>query len=136
MAKKELRHLNRRELLQMLLRQAEENDKLNSDLAEANKRLKNREIVMQETGSLAEASLQLSGIFDAADQAAKAYLDGLQRIVNQQETEYILRINEAQECAYAIIAEANAYSKRKHAEADAYYEEMKKKVEALRRNEY
>ena len=119
----------------MLLRQAEENDRLNRELAEAKERLNYREIVMKETGTLSEASLQLSGIFGAADQAVKTYVESVQKMAARQETEYIQIINEAHECAYTIISEANSYSKRKHEEADAYYEEMMKKVEALKQDE-
>ena len=135
MEKKVLKHLNRRELLQMLLMQAEENDRLNSELVEANERLKHREIVMKETGSLSEASLQLSGIFYAADEAVKYYTETIREMATRQENEYNQRMKEAQECAYTIIAEANAYSKRKHEEADAYYEEMKKKVEMMKKDD-
>ena len=77
MTDKELRHLNRSELLQMLITQGEENRRLKQELEEANKKLNERQLVMENAGSIAEASLQLSGIFEAAEQAAKQYLESV-----------------------------------------------------------
>ena len=124
MAKKDLKNLNRRELLQLLLAQAEENERLRSELEQVKMELKNREVVMKEAGTMAEASLQLSGIFDAADAAVKQYVENIHRMVAEQDEVISKRMHEAQEAAYAIIAEANAYSKKKHEEADAYFKEM------------
>ena len=77
MTDKELRHLNRGELLQMLIIQGEENRRLKEQLEEANRKLEQRQLVMENAGSIAEASLQLSGIFEAAQQAAQQYLDSV-----------------------------------------------------------
>ena len=69
-----LQKLKRDELLQILLEVEQENEQL----VEENRRLKaqlaRREIVLSEAGSIAEAALQLSGVFEAAQEAADRYV--------------------------------------------------------------
>lgn len=80
MTKKELKHLSRRELLQMLLLQAEENERLKEELAQARELLEERKIILAEAGSIAEAALRLHDIFDAAQAAADTYLENIRAI--------------------------------------------------------
>lgn len=81
---KELRRLRRKDLLELLLEQSKENEDQRLLLAVQKKKilhleqkLQNRKIDIAEAGSLAEASLRLNGIFDAAQAAAQQYLDNL-----------------------------------------------------------
>ena len=60
MTDKELRRLSRRELLEMLIMQMEENEKLSQELETAQEMLRNREIVIERAGSIAEAALALN----------------------------------------------------------------------------
>ena len=57
MTEKELKHLSRAELLEMLLAQAEENRKLKKQLQAAQDALSDRRIAISQAGSLAEAAL-------------------------------------------------------------------------------
>lgn len=77
MTEKELRRMSRSELLEMLIAQMEENKSLKAQLKEANAALENRQIEIEKSGSLAEAALRLSGVFEAADRAALMYLENL-----------------------------------------------------------
>ena len=72
MTTKQLRRLSRGKLLQLLIGQMEENQRLRRELD-------NRQLIVENAGSLAEAALKLSGIFEAADTAARVYLDSLGR---------------------------------------------------------
>lgn len=81
---KELRKLNRLELLEMLLEQSEELDKVKleleqtkKELEEVNEKLKNQEIKIDEAGNIAEAALAISGIFEAAQKAIDIYKNAL-----------------------------------------------------------
>lgn len=74
----DLRKLSRADLLEMLIEQSEEVEKLRSLLADAEEKLSRREIMINEAGSIAEASLQLNGVFEAAQSASKQYLDSIQ----------------------------------------------------------
>ena len=83
MTDKELRRLSRAELLEMLLAQVEENEKLKARLDEAERALEDRRIAIARAGSLAEASLQLNKVFAAADQAARQYVENVQRLARE-----------------------------------------------------
>lgn len=75
MTDKELRKLNRAELLELLVDQAGEMDQLREQLEEARRALEERTALMKKAGSMAEAALGLNGVFEAADRAARDYLD-------------------------------------------------------------
>lgn len=74
MTDKELQHLRRSELLEILLAQQKQIDSLKKELAEAKEQLAERKIVLEKSGSIAEAALKLNGIFEAAQQAVDQYL--------------------------------------------------------------
>jgi len=80
MTGKELKKLSRAELLELLLEQVEENEKLRQKNEELEKRLEDRVIKITEAGSIAEAALKLNGVFEAAEAAAKQYLDSLKEL--------------------------------------------------------
>ena len=71
---RDLKRLTRAELLELLLEQSKEIDRLRDELDAANRQLDERQIVIDRAGSIAEAALQLSGIFEAAQKAADDYL--------------------------------------------------------------
>lgn len=79
MTDKELRKLSRAELLEMLIEQIEENESLRSQLNEANEKLNDRKIIIESSGSIAEAALRLNGVFEAAEKAAEQYLENVRR---------------------------------------------------------
>ena len=85
MTDKELRRLSRSELLEMLIAQTEENDRLKIRLEQAEAQLRDRRIAIDKAGSLAEAALALNGVFQAAEAAAQQYLENIQRISGQQD---------------------------------------------------
>ena len=74
MTDKELKKLNRTKLLQMLLEVERENETLRARNAELEEKMSRRELQIASAGSIAEASLKLSGIFEAAQKAADQYL--------------------------------------------------------------
>lgn len=121
MADKELRGLKRRDLLQMLIAQCEETERLQQEADKANAQLRelgesyerlkaklnvkderlnqkdariaelqdtieemkaSKEIQLAEAGSIAEAALRLSGIFEAAQEAADLYLMNVKKYVD------------------------------------------------------
>ena len=66
---------NRYQLLDMLIIQTERADHLQKQLAAAQEKLDSREVEMTVMGSIAEASLHLGGVFEAAQNAADIYLN-------------------------------------------------------------
>lgn len=85
MADKELRRLSRAELLEILLAQAEENRELKKRIGEMQAQLDDRKIMLEEAGSIAEAALRLSGVFETAETAAAQYLENIRRLSCERE---------------------------------------------------
>ena len=83
MTDKELRRLSRRELLEMLIEQMNENEELKQKLDRAESELKDRNIMIENAGSLAEATLKLIDVFEAADRAAQQYLENVRRMAEE-----------------------------------------------------
>ena len=83
MTEKELRRLSRRELLEMLITRTIENERLTEELQQARKELSDRKLIQDRVGSMAEAALQLNGVFEAADRAAREYLETIRRMAEE-----------------------------------------------------
>ena len=79
MTEKELLKLKKSELLEIMLAQSKEIDSLREQLAEAEEKLASRRIAIKESGSIAEASLKLTQIFEEAQKAADLYLENVKK---------------------------------------------------------
>ena len=77
MTDKELHRLSRKELLEMLLAQTQENEKLKEELRRAQRQLSDRRLLQENVGSMAEAAMRLNAVFEAADRAAQQYLENV-----------------------------------------------------------
>ncbi len=86
MTDRELRKMSRGELLELLIVMMEENQELKNRLESAEKELADRRIQIESVGTLAEAALSLNGVFQAADEAARQYLDNIRMMAEQKET--------------------------------------------------
>ncbi len=84
MTDKELRKMSRAELLELLIEQMEENERLRLKLDKALTLLKDRQIRLQRAGSIAKAALELNKVFEAADAAAKQYVESVCRLVDEK----------------------------------------------------
>ena len=84
MTEKELLKLNKSEMLEIMLAQSREIDSLREQLAEAKAELEDRRITIEKDGTLAEAYLQLTRIFEEAQKAADLYLDNVKRTAGEQ----------------------------------------------------
>ena len=131
MTDRELRHMSRSELLQMLIMQIKENRVLSERLAAAEAELNSRQIAINNAGSLAEAALSLNHVFDAAESAAQQYIENIKRISDQQDLICQNIQKKTEEKAAQIIYEAQEYNKRAHAEADSYWRRIVAKAEIL-----
>lgn len=79
MTDKEVRRLSRAQLLEILVAQGKEIEELKAELAATRKKLEDRTIEIEKSGSLAEAALRLNGVFEAAQRAADQYLENIRR---------------------------------------------------------
>jgi hypothetical protein len=107
MTEKELLKLKRSEMLEIMLAQSKEIDSLREQLAEAEEKLASRRIAIKESGSIAEASLKLTQIFEEAQKAADLYVDNVKRQARMEEKK---ARQKAEEGAGSAAAEAGAVS--------------------------
>ena len=84
MTERELRKLSRTDLLELLLEQRRENEQLRCILDQTQAQLADRTIKIDKAGSIADASLQLSGIFNAAQDSCKYYMDNIKLLSERQ----------------------------------------------------
>ena len=73
----DLSKLKKRDLLEIMLRQGEEIDKLRAQVAELESKLEDRQFSINRAGSIAEASLAVTDIFKEAEKAAMIYLENI-----------------------------------------------------------
>lgn len=99
MTDRELRKLSRAELLEMLIVQTEEVDRLREELAAMQARLRDRNMMLEKAGNIAEAALRVNNVFTAAQFAAEQYLDNIQKMEHESR-EACLRMKKQtrQEC--------------------------------------
>ena len=106
MTDKDLRKLNRVELLQMLLEQGRQNDALRAQLDQANAQLASRQVALDEAGSIAEAAMQLNQVFASAQRAADQYLENIRTLSGRQEAVCAKREAESRSKCEQMLAEA------------------------------
>ena len=66
------------------MEESRENERLRAQLQEMNEKLADRAIRIERAGSIAEAALQLNGVFQAAVEAAAHYLEIGRRLAEEQ----------------------------------------------------
>lgn len=105
---KELRKMKRVDLLDIMVIQSKENDYLKIQLDEALAELEERKIQIKEAGSIAEAALQLNGVFEAAEKAGSQYLENIARLSEEKETINARIIEESERKVAELMAETQA----------------------------
>ena len=80
---KQLKKLKREELLEIMLAQSEEIDRLTARVAELEAEVSDRRIKFRKVGSLAEASLAATKYFEEAEKAAALYLENIKRVADR-----------------------------------------------------
>ena len=79
MAQVNLKRLKRSELVDIIYQLKKKEQQLEEENAELKRLLEEREVKIENIGSLAEASLALSGIFTAAETAVEIYVQEIRR---------------------------------------------------------
>ena len=95
MTERELRKLSRSDLLEMLVDLSEELNLVKQQLEATEEKLNNRQILISKAGSIAEASLMLNGVFEAAEVAGKQYVESVRHLSDHQDE---IRRKIEQEC--------------------------------------
>ena len=113
MTDKQLRSLSKTQLFSLLHKQEVEIERLNAE----NAKMSERTLSLEQAGSLAEASILVSGIIERAQSAADIYLDSIQKV----ETDRLESISRLEEEARA---RAIRDSELKNAETKARLERL------------
>lgn len=106
MTERELRRLSRADLLELLLAQRRENEQLRCLLDQTQAQLADRTIQINSAGSIAEASLQLGGVFAAAQDSCQYYLDNIKLLSERQSAVCQQMELETKEKCDRMVAEA------------------------------
>ncbi len=104
---KELKKLNRRELLDVIYQLKKNEEQMQEQLAALEAALQDRRIHLSVAGSLAEAATDITGIFSAAQSTADLYLREIASMKEDAQRECEKMIEEAKEKAELIIADGN-----------------------------
>lgn len=122
MTDKDLQKLKRIELLEILIEQGKTIERLEKELADANKKLEDRNLHLTEAGSIADAAVQISGIFEAAQSAAHIYLENVQKMEQETKSRCDEMERETLERCQKMIVEAEK-------SADAKWSEISERLE-------
>lgn len=125
MTDKELRRLHRDDLLQILINQQTQLDDYAALVEDYERRLNDRRIAIEESGSVAEAALKLNGVFEAAQRAADQYLEETKGRVQSLRDSTDDAIERARRQAEDILKQARAESERIIAGAKREAEDIK-----------
>lgn len=142
MTDKELKHLNRGELIDIIYELQKRYADSENEIKQLQADLEKKELSIAEAGSIAEAALKVNGVFEAAQAAADQYLLSIQsanadtaaKIERaKKQSEDVLRqanlraasiVQEAEKKAASIIANANQ-------EAENSWNQFQKKADEL-----
>ena len=82
-----LKKLNRKELLEILIKQEKKINELEERIEKLKNQLEDKRIKIKKSGTMAEAALKLNGVYEAIDKAAQQYLENIKNNVNSDKGE-------------------------------------------------
>ncbi len=106
MTDKELQKLKRPELLEIMLGLQNELDKAKEENEVLRAKLNERNIALEKSGSIAEAALEINGVFDAAQKAADVYLENIRKMHSDEEKHHADAIAKSEKEAENIRSNA------------------------------
>ena len=128
---KEIKKLSRADLVDVII-QLQKNEetliKANEDLKE---RLASKEIKIERSGSLAEAAVAVSDLFERAEAAADTFVSEIERRCNEKLALAEKTLADAEAKADQIIKDAEAEAERRVETAKTKAEQIIKNAEAL-----
>ena len=84
MTDKQLRKLKKAQLLEIMVEQSKEIDRLREEVGRLNAQLADRTLKISDVGSIAEASLKINDVFEQAQKAADLYLENVRRVAAEK----------------------------------------------------
>ena len=105
MIQKELKKLNRRELVDVIYQLKKNEEQLQAQIASLEAELQDRRIRLSVAGSIAEAAADITGIFSVAQATADLYLREISEMKENARKECEKMIEEARKKAETIMAD-------------------------------
>lgn len=130
MTEKELKKLSRADLLQILIAQGRELREMQEKYAQAERALQERTIRLNKAGSIAEASLQLNGVFEAAQAACEQYQESILELSRRQYAACAKIEEESKKKAELLLKETEKECRIRKEETERQCEEMLEKARA------
>ena len=128
MISKELKKLNRRELVDIIYQMKKNEEQMQAEIAALQEALQEKRIRLSEAGSIAEAAVSVTNVFSAAQTTAELYLDEITTMREATKKECEKMIEEANKAVDRVFADA-----RKQCEAlSALYENEYKKCQQIK----
>lgn len=118
MTDKELKKLSRIELLEILIELSNENAELTKKVEELSNQLESRDIMLNEAGSIAEASIKINEVFEAAQSAASQYVENIKRLSKSQSELCVAAENESRQKAEVILQQTEHECKKRLKETE------------------
>jgi len=135
MTDKEIRHLSKTELLTIIRDQERELQQMKKQTAELELRLEDKKTHLEQCGSIAEASLQLHKVFEAAQAAADQYLAEVREKQSTADAEAEKILADAKQKAEAQIRSSmdtgHRIEEESRQKADACWDELQEKLKAF-----
>ena len=124
MESKELKKMSRKDMLVILLEQTKRIRELEDELEKANEKLEAKKVVFKNAGSLADAALQLSGIFNTAQEAATIYLSNIKELKEKSE-------EDIEKLRNKMLRDTERKCKKREKEANEYIHKIELEVKNI-----
>lgn len=128
MDNKELRKMNRRELLEIILAQTKRIEDLELEMKKVKGELNSKKIEIAEAGNIAEAALKLNKVFETAEIAAEQYRKAIK---NKEDKDYQKMLKEYEKEKKRMLKKVESDCLKKKEEADNYIKDIEMKVKEM-----
>lgn len=132
MEKNKFRKISKKELLEIMLNQAKRIKELETELNKTQEKLDSKKIIIEESGSLAEASLKLNSVFEQAQLAIEQYKYNVEEQCKKISAETKKQCKSEKE---KIIKETTERCKKKENKLDEKINKIDEKILKLRKKE-
>ncbi len=147
MFKRDGKRLSKREMLALLDEREKEIQDLKRNIEELNFKLNNKNIAIENAGSIAEASIAVNGVFESAQMACDQYIDNIvqlndkqlslsARLEKESKEEALRIINDARTEALEIISKAKQEALDLEKETKEKCEEVLLKIRVESKNSW
>ena len=131
MINKELKKLNRRELVEIIYRMKKNEQEMKDEVEQLQSELDDKRIRVSEAGSLAEATMSVTDVFAAAQKTADIYLNEIVLMREETEKKCAKMLDEAANRVEIVLAEGERQFEELKARYHVEYEKYRKLQEEI-----